>query len=74
MIYGLFRDWGLSTLKLWTTKDAHQSAIFFVNGDGLVQHLGEDVDDAGNLVRHQLHHSCAIGQQHIKVSLGLKAN
>ena len=44
---------------LWTTagrlglsEDAHQAAFFFVNGDGLVKHLSEDIDDAGNFVGH----------------------
>ena len=42
----------------WTTAtdrlgpDAHQATFFFINGDGLVKHLGEDIDDAGNFVGH----------------------
>ena len=54
------------------SKSAHQAALFLINDDGLVKHLGEDIDGAGNFVRHQLNHCRAVGQQHIKVCLVLQ--
>ena len=64
-------DWWRDLAQLGLSENPHQAAFFFVNDDGLVKHLGEDIDGAGNFVGHELHDSCAVSQQHVKVSLVL---